>query len=334
MWPAEKWLGCWLTLVASAWGVAWGQVSTEQHAARRSDPSHYVFTYFVGNGEDGLHLLHSTDGLRWHPVADGKSLLEPTVGGDKLMRDPDVTQGPDGTFHLVWTVSWGERGIGYAHSRDLIKWSKQRFLPVMEREPTARNCWAPEAFYDDATEQFVICWATTIPGRFPKTDGQLKRNPEDPGYDHRMYATTTRDFEAFTPTRLFYDHGFSVIDSTLLKAQGKYAMILKDETDRPFDPQKNLRLVWSDRATGGYGPPSAPITGKFWAEGPTALKIRDRWHVYFDKYRDHQYGLVTSPDLATWTDESDQLQMPAGVRHGTAIEISAEIAERLLEIKH
>lgn len=39
------------------------------------------------------------------------------------MRDPCIIAGPDGVFHLVWTISWNEKGIGYAHSKDLIHWT-------------------------------------------------------------------------------------------------------------------------------------------------------------------------------------------------------------------
>jgi hypothetical protein len=317
-------------LICMAWLIGLiGNMAIGQEDARR----HYVFSYFVGNGEDGLHLLHSTDGLKWDKIADGKSLLKPEVGRDKLMRDPAVCQGPDGKFHMVWTVSWGERGIGYASSDDLIHWSEQKYLPVMEHEQEARNSWAPEAFYDAETKQFVIVWATTIPGRFPETEGQTKRENKDPGYNHRMYYVTTPDFENFSETKLFYDQGFNVIDSTIVQDGGRYAMILKNETDRPFKPEKNLRVAFADKALGPYGLASEPITGKYWAEGPTAIKVGDKWMVYFDKYTEHKYGLVTSPDLVKWADESDQLQMPGGVRHGTAFKVSADVAERLLELK-
>jgi hypothetical protein len=315
-----------LLIVLMAFSVSVG-------VAEESGKRHYVFSYFVGNGEDGLHLLHSTDGLQWDKVGGGRSLLKPEVGRDKLMRDPAVCQGPDGKFHMVWTVSWGEKGIGYAHSEDLIHWSEQKYLPVMEHEKDARNSWAPETFYDADTKQFIIVWATTIPGRFPETEGQTKRENKDPGYNHRMYYVTTPDFENFSETKLFYDQGFNVIDSTIVKDGQRYAMILKNETDRPFKPEKNLRVSFADNALGPYGPASEPITGNYWAEGPTAINVGDTWMVYFDKYTEHKYGLVTSPDLVKWTDESDQLQMPSGVRHGTAFEVSAEIAERLLELK-
>ena len=78
---------------------------------------HYLFSYFVGNGEDVLHLAYSTDGYQWNALKEGKPLLTPTVGKDKLMRDPSVVRAHDGTFHMVWTVSWGEKGLGTVHPK-------------------------------------------------------------------------------------------------------------------------------------------------------------------------------------------------------------------------
>nr|WP_286670512.1 glycoside hydrolase family 43 protein [Fodinibius salsisoli] len=284
-----------------------------------------MFSYFVGNGEDGLHLAHSTDGLKWKPLNAGESLLTPRVGEDKLMRDPSIVQGPDGTFHMVWTVSWGEQGIGYASSEDLIHWSEQQFIPVMEHEPDALNCWAPELFYDEQSDQFVIVWATTIPGKFPKTDGQ-----DGDKYNHRLYAVTTKDFSTFSDTELFYDHGFNVIDGAIFKAGDQYAMLLKDETNEPFPVQKNIRLAFSDHATGPWTDATNPITGDYWAEGPTVLKIDGKWHVYFDKYIEGQYGLIVSDDLKEWQDLSSELQMPEEMRHGTTFKVSTEVANKLL----
>ncbi len=82
----------------------------------------YLFSYFTGNGEDGLHLASSEDGLGFTPLRGGRSFLTPTVGG-KLMRDPSIVLGPDGIYHLVWTTGWWDRGIGIAHSKDLVDWS-------------------------------------------------------------------------------------------------------------------------------------------------------------------------------------------------------------------
>jgi len=316
-----------LLLAILPWLASCGTATTG--AIAPAAESHYLYSYFTGNGEDGLHLAHSRDGLNWSALNGGRSLLAPVVGESRLMRDPSIIRAPDGTFHMVWTAGWTERGIGYAHSPDLVTWSEQRYLPVMAHEPTARNTWAPELFHDAANQQYLIIWATTIPGRFAATDGQDARG-DNPGYNHRLYYVTTKDFQTFSETKLFYDRAFNVIDGALFTEGDRYVLVLKDETNLPFTPQKNLRLAFADRAEGPYSEPTAPITGDYWAEGPTPLEIDGRWHIYFDKYRDGKYGVVGSDDLVNWTDLSDQLMVPEGMRHGTVFRVPADIAERLL----
>ncbi len=280
----------------------------------------YLFTSFRGNGEDGLHLAYSYDGYRWTDL--NKVFLRPKIGKSKLMRDPCIIRGPDGTFHMVWTTGWGEKGIGYAHSEDLMNWSDQKYIEVMAHEPAAKNCWAPEVFYDEAKAQFLIFWATTIPGRFPETEKKGDNN-------HRMYYVATKDFESFSKAKLLYDHGFNVIDSTIIRDDSRYLMFLKDETRNP--PQKNIRLATAKAAEGPYSKPSQPITGQYWAEGPTAIKIADTWLVYFDKYRKHNYGVVTSKDLKNWTDVSEKLEFPKGSRHGTILPVSNRVLDKLID---
>lgn len=299
----------------------------------RPEKDVYLFSYFKNNGEDGLHLAYSFDGLKWTSLNQDRSFLQPLAGTDKLMRDPCILQDADGTFHLVWTVSWHEKGIGYAHSTDLIHWSAQKYLPVMEHEPDAQNCWAPELFFDAASQQFLIFWATTIPGRFPETDFQHDGGVAGQGNNHRMYYVTTKDFNTFSETRLFYNQGFNVIDATLVKAGAEYLLFLKDETSKPFTPQKNIRIARSYRAEGPFGLASPPVTGDYWAEGPTVIQICDLWHLYFDKYTEHRYGLLVSPDLRTWTDKSDLLEYPDGLRHGTVIKIPENILTKLLALE-
>lgn len=282
----------------------------------------YMFSYFMGNGEDGLHLAYSNDGLKWEALKNNKSFLTPTAGKDKLMRDPCIISGADGKFHMVWTVSWNEKGIGYAYSNDLINWSEQYYLPVMEHEPEAKNCWAPEVFFDNKSKQYIIFWSTTIPGRFPETE-----KTGDDKYNHRMYYVTTTDFRDFTETELFYNQGFNVIDGTMVRDNDKYVLFLKDETRTP--PQKNIRIATSNQLTSGFGKPSAPITGNYWAEGPTPVKIGEWWIVYFDKYVNHAMGAVRSKDLKNWEDISDLVRFPEGTRHGTVFKVSGELFQKL-----
>jgi hypothetical protein len=142
-----------------------------------------------------------------------------------------------------------------------------------------------------------------------------------------MYYVTTQDFKEFSKTRLLYDKDFSVIDATIFDDGNHWAMILKDETRKP--PQKNLRVATSRRPHRGFSGPSAPITGDYWAEGPTVARVGNQWVVYFDKYRDKKYGAVASTDLVHWTDISDKVQFPAGTRHGTVLRISRAELEKL-----
>ena len=287
----------------------------------QSSDSVYMFSYFKNNGENGLHLAYSFDGYQWTALNKDSSFLKPTVAKDKLMRDPCIIRGADGLFHMVWTVSWNDKGIGYASSDDLIHWSEQKFIPVMMDEDSARNCWAPEITYDAKTKQYLIYWATTIAGKF-KTDTMVEN-----GYNHRMYYVFTKDFKVFTKTKLLYDKGFNVIDATIVPDKNRYVMFLKDETRTP--PRKNIRISISEKINEDYNNASSPITGDYWAEGPTVLKMKDQWVVYFDKYRDHRYGAVTSADLVNWTDISDKVFFPAGTRHGTVFKISVDEFERL-----
>ena len=40
----------------------------------------YLFSSFRGNGDDGLHLAYSHDGLKWIALNNDKSFLKPEVG--------------------------------------------------------------------------------------------------------------------------------------------------------------------------------------------------------------------------------------------------------------
>jgi hypothetical protein len=197
----------------------------------------------------------------------------------------------------------------------------------MQHEDAALNCWAPEITFDNKRKEYMIYWATTIPGRFAEGD-----TTGDARYNHRLYYVTTKDFKKFSKTQLLYDRGFNVIDASIIHNGKNYIMFLKDETRYP--PQKNIRMATSTDLRGKYSQPSLPITGNYWAEGPTAIKVKDQWIVYFDKYRDHQYGALASKDLVDWTDISDKLQMPPGIRHGTVFTITRKELALILNWKN
>ncbi|NII26018.1 glycoside hydrolase family 43 protein [Pseudoflavitalea sp. X16] len=278
----------------------------------------YMFTSFHEPANEGLRFLYSQDGYHWKEA--GKTFLKPETGLQKVMRDPSIAQGPDGTFHLVWTSSWrGDKGFGYASSKDLVHWSEQRFIPVMETEPSTVNVWAPELFYDADSKQFIIIWASAIPGRFD-------RGIEEDSNNHRLYVTATPDFKTFSPTKLFLDPGFSVIDAVIVKkADHDYVLVLKDNTR----PNRNIKVAYGSSALGPYTNVTAAFTDSF-TEGPSVVKTGKEWLIYFDTYREKKYDAVKTTDFKTFTPLKEEISVPEGHKHGTIFKVKQQVLKKIL----
>lgn len=294
-------------------------------AQESSQHEMYLFSYFHGNG-DGLHLAYSTDGKVWETLRDDTVWLRPTVGRDKLMRDPSIVQDEEGTFHMVWTTGWWDQGIGYASSKDLIHWSEQKNIPVMESFEGTRNTWAPEIFYDKADKNFYIFWASTVPHAL----SDLVDSEPAPGMYHHQFYVTTKDFDTFSETKLYFKPDFSVIDGSILQQGDTYYLFVKNENESPAE--KNIRVTTNTKPYDFPVEVSAPITGDYWAEGPAPLQVGDYVYVYFDKYTQGKYGAIRSLDMKTWEDVSDSITFPKGVRHGTAFKVDASVVENLKKI--
>lgn len=305
-------------LVAMAAWLFLGLSSFASQPLAAKEGSVYLFTSFRNADQKFLRFLYSDDGYHWTNVPG--TFLGANVGASKQFRDPSLLRGPDGMFHLVWTAAWhGDLGFGCASSKDLIHWSEQQLVPVMTNEPTTVNVWAPEIFYDADGKEFIITWASTIPGRFPD---KLEKHDNN----HRLYFTTTRDFKTFTPGKLFLDPGFSVIDPFILKDGERYVLICKDNSR----PNLNLRVAFAKSALGPWKNMSEPFTRKF-TEGPCALKIGADWVIYFDAYRENVYGAARTRDFKTFTDITKEVSFPDGHKHGTALVVPREILDGLLK---
>jgi hypothetical protein len=277
----------------------------------------YLFSSFREPATDGLRLAYSYDGYHWNDF--DTTFLKPMID-DKVIRDPSIVQGPDGTYHLVFTSAWkGNRSFGYAHSKNLVDWSEEKTIPVMDQEPTTVNVWAPELFYDDEKQEFIIIWASTIPGRFP-------RGMEDEDNNHRMYYTITKNFQTFTPAKLFFDPGFSVIDCEIVKrAKNNYVLLLKDNTR----PNRNIKVAFATDPLGPYSNVSQAFTPNF-TEGPTVVKVKDDYLIYYDQYRDKIFGAMRTKDFKTFEDITKQISLPKDHKHGTIFEVKKKTVKRLL----
>jgi Glycosyl hydrolases family 43 len=277
----------------------------------------YLFTSFHEPANEGLRMLYSYDGYKWKDF--DTTFLKPEVGLQKVLRDPSMVQDNNGNFHLVWTSSWrGDLGFGYATSKDLVHWSNQQFFPVMQSEPTTVNVWAPELVFSDIDNNCKIIWASCIPGRYEK-------GIEADSNNYRMYITSTNDFESFDQTKLFFNPGYSVIDATIVKIKdNEYVMVFKDNTR----PERNLKVAFANNPLGPWENISKPFTEKF-TEGPTVVKVKNGWLIYYDAYQNKKYGARFTKDFKSFTNADSLICVPLNHKHGTIVTVKKKFIKQL-----
>lgn len=286
-----------------------------------------LFSFFRGNGEAGTYLAWSEDGVHFQALNDDKPVFPPAPWpGQNLTRDPSLIY-RDGKFRAVWTSSWKGRVFGYAESADLVDWSEpvqvQPFPDFLPAEDQPQNIWAPEIHWDPAQKNYAILFSSTTERE--SGDGDGSNNNGKDGNDHRIYITRTTDGKTFSPAKLFFDQGFSVIDAQMAPAGERWVMAVKHEQEIPLGG-KNLRLTfapldlskpWSPVSAPVFGPGS-PIRPHEKVEGACLLKWNGLWHLYTDAFASRHYSMATSPDLKAWTDRTGDLVMPPdNPRHGT-----------------
>lgn len=309
-------------------------------AARLSAAPHspaLLFAYFRDNGQAGVYLAASEDGLRFTPLnGDQPVFTPPAWPGQNLTRDPSILY-RDGLFRMVWTSNWKGRVFGYAESPDLKQWSEPRsvrpFPETLSEDDQPENIWAPEIHWDPRRRDYFILFAATT--RRERTDGDGSDNKGDNSspYDNRMHIVRTKDGRAFTPAKLFFDQGFSSIDAVMHLDTGskRWVMVIKDSRNADLKtlPGRNLRLTFTglDLEHPSFTPVSDPIAGdnapiftdpkNSMAEGQTLIRFQNEWWLYWDEPAGSGINLATSPDLKTWTHRRN-LVMPPKIHHGTA----------------
>lgn len=269
----------------------------------------YLLVYFKTESETMFYGL-SRDGLNWEALNNNQTVLAPTLG-NKSIRDPHVIRMQDGTFKMICTDSWKSPNILVWDSKDLISWENERVVEITPEGGV--NTWAPEAFYDEEEGKYVVFWSTSL---------------VEP-WDHRIYKSYTEDFINFTPAELFFDPGYSAIDSTMIKHQDTYYMYFKDER-KDVPNEKSIKLATSKKASKDYpgrDTPEATRLTDTWVEGPIVIKslTEERWYLYYDEYTRGRWGCSVSEDLENWIQlDYNAFKLPEGVRHGGIIPITEE----------
>lgn len=298
----------------------------------------YIFTYFIGEnyvkGEQ-IYLGTSKDGLNWEEVNNNQPILASNLGEEGL-RDPFIIRSAEGDkFYLIATdlriyngngwgaaQSNGSQSIMIWESTDLVNWSDQRMVEVAI--DTAGCTWAPEAFYDETTGEYIVFWASK----------DNERVGADGYTHHRIYYSKTRDFYTFTEPEVYYsielgdNNATDVIDTTIIENEGTYYRITKDEN------AKKVFMEKSDSLLGEWTMVDSNITEFAGVEGPTIFKFydRDEWCVLLDEYSGVKYFPAVTSDLDSGQFrrlESTEYSLPTGAstggpRHGTVIPVTEE----------
>ncbi|MBE5859834.1 MAG: hypothetical protein E7301_06880 [Butyrivibrio sp.] len=316
--------------------------------------THYLFAYFTGEGTSNgeqIYFADSNDGLKWSALNKGNPVIESTLG-EKGLRDPFIIRSPENDkFYLIATDlkingngDWGKaqragsKSIMVWESTDLVNWGEQRMVKVADE---AAGCtWAPEAFYNDQTGEYIVFWASMINGV------------------HKIWYATTRDFYSFSKPQIWISlkningDDISIIDTSVFavnNADGTktYYRFSKDEAG------SNAQVAEGDPASGKFEIlesatsllgewtriPSSYLSSTTGVEGGTMFKFNgeDKYCLLLDSFGAGGYFPSVTTDVASgeFTKlEKGEYSFPSTMRHGTVIGITDEEYQALEDKWH
>ena len=344
----------------------------------------YIWAFFTGEGVGGekisLAASRGDDALDWNTLNDGEPIFE-SVHGEEGLRDPFILRSPEGDrFYLIATdlkidgrpggfmgaQTSGSLAVEIWESTDLVNWSEQRHVEVSDEH--AGNTWAPEAYWDEERETYVMYWASNL---YETTDPSDRSTPT---YNRMMYATTD-DFTTFSEPQVWIDvdrrgqAGAGSIDVTVAEHEGDYYRVYKDEKSMTLRQERSADLLatvegeypgttgaddeWVELGTDiGSGQPNG-YGGTFTeSEGPSLFRANEgdahgyEYYLFADQpdYHggpNHYIPMATDDitDASSWEVIGEQMpssQFPQNSdggrpRHGTIVPVTREQYEGVLE---
>lgn len=302
----------------------------------------YLFSHFkekiTPDGEQ-VYFALSKDGFNWKQLNGGEAILTSTMG-EKGCRDIEVVRLKNGGFVVLTTdlsiayrmdenyqVNWkevnstGSKCLCMWKSADLITFSEQKRI-YFGRDDF--GClWAPEVFYDEINNEYVIHWGSTV--------------AED-NYTHMsIYCCTTKDFEIFSEPKLFFTKGNEILDTHLVKIEDTYHLFYKNAEHPSMNmhaTSKNLYGPYEHDKTFEDYMATLDRPGSY--EAPTTLILPDgRWCLMLDFFgcEKEKMGYVPfvspKPGDSNFKRADESFSFPYGFKHGGVIEITDEEYEKI-----
>ncbi len=280
----------------------------------------YVISYFSEESSEpeSMKLAMTYNCRYWFKLNEDKSVLKAATG-TKRLRDPSIIRKKDGTFAITATQGYDNPSIYMFDSEDLVTYSNERLLKVNASSPglpmSEKQAWAPEAFYDRESGTYIIYWSSV----------------EDGG----MYYNTSPDLHDISYPVRFDLPMPEVIDGTIVKEDGNWFMVLKDERE-PMEEHSQLMIASSEGTWKTYPDLSAPFS-PHQSEGPMVMKDleNDGYYIFYDDYTRFQFKAYysrgrTFDDLSPIADSEllIPLEKPA---HSHALALTWKEIERLME---
>lgn len=249
-------------------------VTVAEHGRTAPDAG-YAAAYFKSDSDEKIYQAATSgnDFFTFSPVNGGNPVITSTTD-TKGLRDPYILRSKDGDkYYMVATdlcigcgTGWGPAQsagslkIEVWESTDLVNWKRTNGEDsgITVNQPAAGMTWAPEAYWDDALQSYVVFFASRL-----YSDASHTNN--DKLYA-RMFAVLTRDFRTFTaPPASWQDTGYARIDSTVTKIGDYYYRFTKNEEGGaagPLEAGKDIFLERSKVLT-------APTTVSSWTADPS-----------------------------------------------------------------
>lgn len=203
----------------------------------------YLFVHFTGEEDEAtdeqLYFSISRDGTHWKDLRRQGDPVLIWNGGEGGVRDPFITRGPDGVFHILATDlsiynrgGWddqasmnGSTGLVLWESDDLVHWGEPRLVDVASSIPGAGMAWAPEASWDESRQQWIVYWSTRAGAGDP--DNPLSNELGDP---INVYYAISKDLRTFSQPVKWIDRSSCIIDTTMIRTnEGWWIRASKDD---------------------------------------------------------------------------------------------------------
>ncbi len=242
--------------------------------ARTAPDAGYASAYFKSDSDEKIYQAATSgnDFFTFSSVNGGNAVITSTAD-TKGLRDPYILRSHDGDeYYMIATdlciscgTGWGPAQsagslkIEVWESTDMVEWTRTNGenTGITINQPEAGMTWAPEAYWDDDLQSYVVFFASRLysDASHTNTDNLYAQ----------MFYVTTRDFQTFTEPVSWQNTGYARIDSTVTKIGDYYYRFTKNEESGAASTLEAGKDIFLERST----VLTAPTTSSNWDADPT-----------------------------------------------------------------